>query len=741
MKKYLVYFFLCIQNLTFLYAQADTKFWFAAPEVTALHADRPIFLQIASLSKETNVTISQPANIAFKPIQIALKANQFESIDLTNFIDQIENSNVDTITNKGLLIESTEEITVYYEVKGTSGGNVNNTDLFALKGSNALGLEFYLPFQYLKPNNLNHYGKDGWSAADLVATEDNTIITITPKQNAVGHLANETFQITLNKGQTYSLRAEGQSINDRLFGTKITSNKPIAVTIKDDSVTENQTDRFPPSDLIGDQLIPTNIIGTQYILGDGTVYLLATKNNTKITLSDLTLGGLSSETLQEGEQIAIVLDENPVFIESTEPIYVLHVIELNGEYGGAIVPPIQCTGSQKVSFVRQSGNGFELTVLIKKGGEDSFFVNGKKSASLVKDIFKEVPNTNGVWLYANRDLFELKEGEVNTIENKAREFHLGIKTKTNGGSSYGYFSNFGNLDLGVDVNVCQGDSITLSAGEGRDTYLWSTGAKTSTIEIPSEKTIEDLLIWVKITEGQCKAEDTVFVNIGEAVKGVELGANQEICEGDSVMINLPSNYLYEWNSGSNESNYSVKKEGWHIVTVKSKDGCELKDSLELKVVLLPKINLGNDTLICPNTTLTLNIPSNYETLWSTGTKDHSIMIEKEGTYSVKVMTQTKAKICGTDESEITVGFWNVHTYNVLTPNEDGRNDVFVVDGIEKGDWQLEVYNRWGERVYYDQHYHNTWNAQKLKDGTYFFNLSESHKASCNQFSNWVQVIR
>ena len=129
MKKYLVYFFLCMQSLSFMYAQADTKFWFAAPEVTALHADRPIFLQIASLSKETKVTISQPANVSFVPIIVDLEANQLESVDLTNFIDQIENSDTNKVTNKGLLIESTEEITAYYEVKGISRGNVNNTDL------------------------------------------------------------------------------------------------------------------------------------------------------------------------------------------------------------------------------------------------------------------------------------------------------------------------------------------------------------------------------------------------------------------------------------------------------------------------------------------------------------------------------------------------------------------------------------------------------------------------------------
>lgn len=734
-----MYFFLCFQGLASLYAQVDKTFWFAVPEVTNLHADRPIFLQLASNAKASEVLISVPANSSFIPLSITLGANELKSVDLTNFIDELENTELDKAVNKGLLIEATEEITAYYEVQGTSPTQgIVNIDIFSLKGENALGTEFYLPFQTDKGNNYNHYGKDGWSSADIVATEDDTQVIIELTKDAVGHAANTTFTITLQKGQTYSLRADGQKAEDRLVGTYVSSTKPIAITIKDDSVAESQTVQFTAADLIGDQLIPVNIIGTEYILAEGTAYVLATEDNTTLEVN-----GVAQTPLNRGKQKAINLLSTPTFIKSSKPVYVLHTISQSGEYGGAIVPPTQCTGSQKVSFIRPEGQGFELTVLIKNGGEDSFVINGKKSIGLTKGAFQEVPNTNGEWLYASRDLNELNVG-ANTIENTTREFHLGIKSRTKGASFYGYFSNFGNLDLGLDFQACQGDDIVLSAGEGRDSYEWSTGSTDFSIVLSSQNVVKDSLIWVKVIEGQCQAQDTVFVTVGEAVTGIDLGNDIELCEGDNHVIPLPSTYTYTWNENeaTQDTIYTITTGGWYKLIASSQDGCTYTDSIFATVVPLPIANLGNDTLICSGEQLSLQLTEGYNSYeWNTGNNTNSLEISEEGIYSVKVITQTKDKICGIAQDEVTVGFWNVHTYNVLTPNDDGENDVFIVDGIEKGDWILEVYNRWGQRVYYDKHYANTWNPEVLTEGTYFFSLMESQKASCNQFNNWVQIIK
>ena len=69
---------------------------------------------------------------------------------------------------------------------------------------------------------------------------------------------------------------------------------------------------------------------------------------------------------------------------------------------------------------------------------------------------------------------------------------------------------------------------------------------------------------------------------------------------------------------------------------------------------------------------------------------------------------------------------------VFTPNDDGKNDLFVIKGIKGTENTLTVYNRWGNKVYKMENYDNTWNGmpnvggtlgnQKLPQGTYYYIL-------------------
>lgn len=67
----------------------------------------------------------------------------------------------------------------------------------------------------------------------------------------------------------------------------------------------------------------------------------------------------------------------------------------------------------------------------------------------------------------------------------------------------------------------------------------------------------------------------------------------------------------------------------------------------------------------------------------------------------------------------------------FSPNGDGINDVFVIQGTQGLIVQLEVFNRWGNLVYKNDNYQNDWNgtsntgllqgdAQGLPNGTYFY---------------------
>ena len=72
---------------------------------------------------------------------------------------------------------------------------------------------------------------------------------------------------------------------------------------------------------------------------------------------------------------------------------------------------------------------------------------------------------------------------------------------------------------------------------------------------------------------------------------------------------------------------------------------------------------------------------------------------------------------------------NMKIYNALTPNGDGRNDKWIIGGIENfPDNEVQVYNRWGGLVFSGTHYNNIdvvwdgsyWQNKMLPDGTYYY---------------------
>lgn len=85
----------------------------------------------------------------------------------------------------------------------------------------------------------------------------------------------------------------------------------------------------------------------------------------------------------------------------------------------------------------------------------------------------------------------------------------------------------------------------------------------------------------------------------------------------------------------------------------------------------------------------------------------------------------------------------LHIPNVITPNSDGKNDAFVIQGLELfATRKLRIFNRFGNEVYQSSQYQNDWTAQGLKEGTYFYILEiagEQYKARV--IKGYITVIR
>jgi len=66
--------------------------------------------------------------------------------------------------------------------------------------------------------------------------------------------------------------------------------------------------------------------------------------------------------------------------------------------------------------------------------------------------------------------------------------------------------------------------------------------------------------------------------------------------------------------------------------------------------------------------------------------------------------------------------------NVMTPNGDNKNDLFVIKNLMEWEYkELIIVNRWGQVVYYNNDYKNDWDGGSVSDGVYFGVLNISYK--------------
>ena len=590
------------------YAQSDTEFWFVAPSVTAGHAgNTPIEIMVVSENEPANVTISQPANPAFVPINIPLGANDAVVTDLTDFVATIENQPANTILNYGILIEATNNITAYYAPQMQ-----NNPDIFALKGAQALGTEFVIPMQTTFNNG--NYTPVARSGFDIVATEDNTTITITPSSDITGHTAGTPFTIILNKGETYSAVATGGNAADRLNGSTITSDKPIAVTIKDDSVAQAGC-----RDLIGDQIVPVSVIGDEYIIVKGylniddKVYITAAYNNTEIFID-----GVSVTTINAGQTYDFDVGTPTAYINTSEPVYVLHVTGFGCELGAALLPSIECTGSEQVSVTRATNEFFAINLMVAPGGEDNFLVNGNPGVINAAD-FAVVPGSDGTWMFAQIDFSGIAAvGTPLFVTNTEKRFHMAV---VNGGASsgcrYGYFSDFARYEFEAIISddwICETDEFLLSVDTvvlGAE-FEW-TGPN-GFFEIGNSVTVDNSVpdqsgwYYLNAVIDNCPTDlDSVEIEIRPLPEAPEPTSNAPVCEGQTLQFEANgTSGVMNWSGpngfSSTETNPSISpatpaNNGTYIVYA-TLDECDGPEG-EIETVIIPPIfNETIEVTIC-----------------------------------------------------------------------------------------------------------------------------------------------
>lgn len=80
--------------------------------------------------------------------------------------------------------------------------------------------------------------------------------------------------------------------------------------------------------------------------------------------------------------------------------------------------------------------------------------------------------------------------------------------------------------------------------------------------------------------------------------------------------------------------------------------------------------------------------------------------------------------------------------NIFTPNGDGENDTFVIQGMEsRRDASVIIFNRWGVKIYETKDYMvNEWDGGDVPDGVYYF-LVQTVNENESDFTGVIHVVR
>jgi gliding motility-associated-like protein len=452
------------------YAQQDTLFYFAAPEISSAVGDSPITLRLMSYNLASTVTITQPANGGFVPIVVAIPANSVSNVDLTPFLAAVESPGADIVSNNGLKIVATEIITCYYELS-----NGTNKEIFSLKGNKAFGDNFYTPFQKQWDNAV--IAPATFTSIDIVATQNATTVAITPKTNVVGNVVGTTYNVVLNEGETYSARDVNVTASTSLAGSIVSSDKPIAVTVFSGALSN-----LGCTSSMGDQITPTDYLGMDFVIHKGTssddrIYILATQNSTAITIENLTT---TNTLINWSETYEYDLNDTYNYVHTTKPVYLWHASGFGCNLSGAQLPNVFCAGKYEQAFTRATSDSLGVYIYIRAGYEGMFLVNGLSTLIQASD-FTVVPGTGGEFVMASVyfSTAQVPVGSYNEITNSGDVFGMAIVSGQDGnGAAYAYLTEFTSypfIDAGLDDTVCQNVPFALNGlvGGGDVTGSWS----------------------------------------------------------------------------------------------------------------------------------------------------------------------------------------------------------------------------------------------------------------------------
>ena len=197
-----------------------------------------------------------------------------------------------------------------------------------------------------------------------------------------------------------------------------------------------------------------------------------------------------------------------------------------------------------------------------------------------------------------------------------------------------------------DTIICEGESGQLIANTTQFPafFHWSTGSQMGSINIHPTQEITYYSI-IGTDEYMCIDYDTIMVRLLPKAE-VNLGNDTCITSGPFALDATQQNsvFSYLWSTGHTTSMIDVLESGiyWVSVTNSTYDMCDDADTINVKIIPTPIVDLPQNILLCSHEFITLSASQFnndlYEFIWSDGSNDTNYILDKPlpGIYDINV---------------------------------------------------------------------------------------------------------
>lgn len=232
------------------------------------------------------------------------------------------------------------------------------------------------------------------------------------------------------------------------------------------------------------------------------------------------------------------------------------------------------------------------------------------------------------------------------------------------------------LELDSIYEICDKGSIRLQLNLNGN-YLFNWNNLGFTNQNTFQASGGEVVVEVQ-DSNDCIVRDTTIIRTRNPLM-IDLGPDVAMCSGEDYQIsaNRADVDVVSWNNDSSLQDYSlnVDQTGVYWIEVDS-NGCSARDSIEIIVNEIPRVDLGRDSSLCEGEALSLKNIEAYtgiSFLWNDQSVAETLTVESSGNYWLEIENNS----CKNRDS--------IHVYFSDYPKSDLQEDTVVCFGeMERG---------------------------------------------------------